>query len=434
LGSNASSIEGTYGIVNLSQTSNYIKVEFQGSTKRVVLTVEESGTATEIAWVDASGWLADEWHQVTFTWDLDLESDFTGRYQLYVDGVKAAYTYISVGVEPDAEILFVAPSDSLVGYTTSVSVGTMTDGVLSDMTEQFTYESGMFVAGSDIILEDSYISLSANTDGDLTVFQKDTVTHTSELLDTTKVYGALVYPGNLIASDGDSRVVVVTTAKGEGIKIYISTDKGASFASAIVLDYLYNLLGEDYAAYTNWEDEYWAMMIASNTSICYNNQKNLFYLLIPYEVDNDTHLLLVSSSTGVNWTLVKDWNFGPPHDTVPPLLGNVSIDSYGDDIQIVIFAPSFWTGIEQENTIFHYYSVNAGVSFTEVTLFQSSYDYNGYCFIKTYDGETCLAYTKDWIVDEVLVGSENHIIKTANNTDWTDVLVVYTIKPEGGPM
>jgi hypothetical protein len=349
---------------------------------------------------------------------------------LYVDGVKAAYTYISVGVESDAEILFVAPSVYFVG-TTSVAVGTMTDGVLSDMTEQFTYESSRCVAGSDIILEDSYMSLNNNADEDLTVFQKDTVTHTSELLDTTKVYGALAYPGNLIASDGDSRVVVVTTAKGEGIKIYISTDKGASFASAIVLDYLYNLLGEDYAAYTNWEDKYNAVIIAANTSICYNNQKNLFYLLIPYEVDSDTHLLLVSSPTGVNWTLVKDWNFGPPTYDIPLLIGNVSIDSYGDDIQIVIFALVFRTGIGQENTIFHYYSVNAGVSFTEVTLFQASDDYNGFCFIKTYDGETCLAYTKNWVVDEVLVGSENHIIKTANNTDWTDVLVVYTI--EGGP-
>jgi hypothetical protein len=173
-------------------------------------------------------------------------------------------------------------------------------------------------------------------------------------------------------------------------------------------------------------------MIASNTSICYNNQKNLFYLLIHYEVDNDTHLLLVSSPTGVNWTLVKDWNFGPPYHTYPPLSGNVSIDSYGDDIQIVIYTPTFWTGIGIENTIFHYYSVNAGVSFTEVTLFQAS-DYYGFCFIKTYDGETCLAYTKKWRVDGELVGSENHIIKTANNTDWTDVLVVYTIKPEGGP-
>jgi len=145
-----------------------------------------------------------------------------------------------------------------------------------------------------------------------------------------------------LASSG--RSIVVTPTSDSGPKLKISSDRGRTWGSQIDIDYLYDLLGAtDYAA------QYW---YEQSFSIQYNEADGYFYLLCSW-MDQDTYdstWVLLKSTTGTTWDLVKSWPCDQGGYTL--MYSYCSLAVSGSHIYVAFF--------DESSAVYCYHSANAG--------------------------------------------------------------------------
>lgn len=144
--------------------------------------------------------------------------------------------------------------------------------------------------------------------------------------------------------------VVINSSPLNGYRLRVSTDFGSTWGDEINIDYLYSLLGDNvYKSYSGHES---AMCIQVDETT------GTFYCLVPYkDVSSVYHWILLKSTNGINWSLVKEWSLThSPHNF---LLSSSSLAVSGSHLYV-----NLWDGFNN----YCQHSSDSGLNWSETIV------------------------------------------------------------------